>query len=325
MLTHRPRRLRQSAAMRDLVSETTLSATNLMLPLFVREGISEPRLIKGMFGVLQHTEESFLLALDEAVALGIMAVMIFAVPEKRDAIGSEAISTQGILSRVIKKARNHVGDKLVIVADLCLDEFTDHGHCGVLDQNGRVDNDQTLLLYQKMAQTLGSAGADMLGTSGMMDGQVAAVRSALDEIGLLSVGILAYSAKYASSFYGPFRDAVESKLESDRKSYQQDWRNSTEARSEILADLSQGADIIMVKPALGYLDIVALAATLSDVPVAAYQVSGELAMIEAAAEIGAFDRKQAILESNYSIRRAGATIICTYFALEIARWLKGNN
>jgi porphobilinogen synthase len=318
----RPRRLRRTPALRDLVSETTVSGRNLMLPLFVKEGLASPKPIEGMYGVVQHSEDSFLEVLTAAVDSGIKAVMIFGVPQKRDALGSEAYSPEGILSRSVARAKKHVGDDLVIFADLCLDEFTDHGHCGVLDGQGEVDNDATLELYQKMAVTLAHSGADFLGLSGMMDNQVSSIRSALDEESFESVGLLAYAAKYASSFYAPFRNAVESTLKTDRKTYQQDWRNSREAGREIQEDLDQGADIIMVKPALSYLDIVAKAAEQSDVPVAAYQVSGEMAMIEAAAEAGLVDRKQAILETTFGMRRAGASIVCTYFALEIAKWMR---
>jgi porphobilinogen synthase len=293
-----------------------------MLPLFVKEGLASPKPIEGMYGVVQHSEDSFLEVLTAAVDSGIKAVMIFGVPQKRDALGSEAYSPEGILSRSVARAKKHVGDDLVIFADLCLDEFTDHGHCGVLDGQGEVDNDATLELYQKMAVTLAHSGADFLGLSGMMDNQVSSIRSALDEESFESVGLLAYAAKYASSFYAPFRNAVESTLKTDRKTYQQDWRNSREAGREIQEDLDQGADIIMVKPALSYLDIVAKAAEQSDVPVAAYQVSGEMAMIEAAAEAGLVDRKQAILETTFGMRRAGASIVCTYFALEIAKWMR---
>jgi len=318
----RPRRLRRTPALRDLVSETTVSGRNLMLPLFVKEGLASPKPIEGMYGVVQHSEDSFLEVLTAAVDSGIKAVMIFGVPQKRDALGSEAYSPEGILSRSVARAKKHVGDDLVIFADLCLDEFTDHGHCGVLDGQGEVDNDATLELYQKMAVTLAHSGADFLGLSGMMDNQVSSIRSALDEESFESVGLLAYAAKYASSFYAPFRNAVESTLKTDRKTYQQDWRNSREAGREIQEDLDQGADIIMVKPALSYLDIVAKAAEQSDVPVAAYQVSGEMAMIEAAAEAGLVDRKQSILETTFGMRRAGASIVCTYFALEIAKWMR---
>lgn len=321
-MIHRPRRLRTTAAMRTLVADVELSPKNLMMPLFVREGIDTPREIKGMPGVLQHTEGSFLAELDDAIAAGIVSVMFFAIPEVRDDIGSQACSPDGILTRVIQKAREHVGDRLVLVADLCLDEFTDHGHCGVLDAAGQVDNDETLKHYVSMACALAHAGADLLGTSGMMDGQVAAIRSGLDAQGHVNTGILAYAAKYASNFYGPFRNAVESQLEGDRKTYQQDFRRKKEGREEILLDLEEGADIVMVKPALAYMDVLAQAAELSDKPVAAYVVSGEYAMVEAAAAAGVISRDATIFELLYGLTRAGATIICTYWALEFAQKIR---
>lgn len=321
-MIHRPRRLRTTAAMRTLVADVELSPKNLMMPLFVREGIDTPREIKGMPCVLQHTEGSFLAELDDAIAAGIVSVMFFAIPEVRDDIGSQACSPDGILTRVIQKAREHVGDRLVLVADLCLDEFTDHGHCGVLDAAGQVDNDETLKHYVSMACALAHAGADLLGTSGMMDGQVAAIRSELDAQGHVNTGILAYAAKYASNFYGPFRNAVESQLEGDRKTYQQDFRRKKEGREEILLDLEEGADIVMVKPALAYMDVLAQAAELSDKPVAAYVVSGEYAMVEAAAAAGVISRDATIFELLYGLTRAGATIICTYWALEFAQKIR---
>jgi porphobilinogen synthase len=321
-LINRPRRLRSTAAIRDLIAETNVLPRQLMLPVFVREGLAEPRKIKGMPGVNQHTEQSFLAVLDQAVQAGLKSVMLFAIPELRDEIGSEATNPEGILNRSVRSAKDVVGDELVVVADLCLDEFTSHGHCGVLDENNFVDNDRTLVRYQEMALQLARSGADMLGLSGMMDGQVQAVREALDEQGFSQVAILAYGAKYASSFYGPFRNAVESQLVGDRKSYQQDSRNSVEALRELRLDIEQGADVVMVKPALGYLDVVRAARELSEVPVAAYLVSGELAMIELAASNGLIDRRSAILEAVTSCARAGANIICTYWALEVAQWLR---
>lgn len=322
-LAHRPRRLRRNAALRDLVADVTLAPHNLMLPLFVKEGLQHPQEIVGMRGVLQHTETSYLTVLDEAVAAGIRAVMFFALPVRRDAQASEACAPEGILARVISSARAHVGDKLVLVADLCLDEFTDHGHCGVLDAAGDIDNDATLELYVTFAAHLAAAGADLLGASGMMDGQVAAVRAGLDAGGFTDTGILAYAAKFASHFYGPFRNAVESPLQGERTTYQQDFRRTREGRAEILADHAEGADIIMVKPALAYLDVVAQAAALTDRPVAAYVVSGESAMVEAAAEAGVLVREAVIFELMYGLRRAGAQIICTYWALEVAQRLRG--
>ena len=321
-MNHRPRRLRTTIAMRNLVADVSLSPRDLMLPIFVREGIDSPREISGMSNVLQHTEESFLHELDRAISAGIMSVMFFAIPAERDGVGSEACQPNGILSRVVRKARAHAGNQLVLVADLCLDEFTDHGHCGVLNERGEVDNDMTLSHYASMAQTLAEAGADLVGTSGMMDGQVGRIRSALDEAGHVNTGILAYSAKYASHFYGPFRNAVESQLDGDRKTYQQDFRRSKEAKEEILLDISEGADIIMVKPALAYMDVIALAADLSDRPVATYIVSGEYAMVEAAASAGVLDRDATIFELLYGMKRAGANIICTYWAIEFAMKIK---
>jgi porphobilinogen synthase len=321
-MTHRPRRLRQSQAMRDLVAEVRLSPSSLMQPLFVKEGLSSAREITGMPGVRQHTETTVLAELDRAIAAGIKSVMLFAIPEHRDEIGTEASNPQGILNRLVRNARAHSGDQLVIVADLCLDEFTSHGHCGVLASDGSIDNDQTLERYAEMALELAKAGADLLGASGMMDNQVGFVRERLDQAGYQRVGILAYAAKYASSFYGPFRNAVESALVGDRRSYQQDYRNATESLREIRLDLEQGADIIMVKPALAYLDIVQSAAQISDVPVAAYIVSGELAMIETAAAQGFIDREAAIFEALHSVLRAGAQIICTYWATEFAEKLR---
>ena len=315
----RPRRLRGSNQMREMVAETTLLPQHLIQPVFVREGLTATREIAGMPGVLQHTEESVLAYLEELVVAKVPSVMFFAVPKLRDELGSQAYSSDGILSRVVRSSRERFGDSLVIIADLCLDEFTSHGHCGVLDNNGVVDNDATLELYCKMAAVLSEAGAHLLGTSGMMDGQVGAIRKSLDSAGHVDVGILAYAAKYASAFYGPFRNAVESELDGDRKTYQQDYRNRKESLREVALDIEQGADIVMVKPAMSYLDIVADVAKISPVPVAAYVVSGEYAMVEAAAAAGLIDRLSVIFEMLYSVRRAGAQIICTYWALEIAR------
>lgn len=315
----RPRRLRGSYQMREMVAETTLLPQHLIQPVFVREGLTATREIAGMPGVLQHTEESVLAYLEELVVAKVPSVMFFAVPKLRDELGSQAYSSDGILSRVVRSSRERFGDSLVIIADLCLDEFTSHGHCGVLDSQGVVDNDATLELYCKMAAVLSEAGAHLLGTSGMMDGQVGAIRKSLDSAGHVDVGILAYAAKYASAFYGPFRNAVESELDGDRKTYQQDYRNRKESLREVALDIEQGADIVMVKPAMSYLDIVADVAKISPVPVAAYVVSGEYAMVEAAAAAGLIDRLSVIFEMLYSVRRAGAQIICTYWALEIAR------
>lgn len=323
MIPSRPRRLRRTPAMRQLVADVTLAPSDLMMPIFVKEGLDQPQEISGMPGVFQHTESSFLQVLDEAVAAGVVSVMFFAIPIVRDSTGSEACSSTGILSRVIRAARSHIGEQLVLVADLCLDEFTDHGHCGVLNAEGAVDNDETLEYYVEFAHQLAQAGADLLGTSGMMDGQVAAIRHGLDERGFTDTGILAYAAKYASNFYSPFRNAVDSQLQGDRKTYQQDFRRKHEGREEILSDLEQGADVIMVKPALAYMDVLADAASLSEKPVATYIVSGEYAMIEAGAAAGVINREETIFEMLYALKRAGANIICTYWALEFAQRLKG--
>ena len=325
-LAQRPRRLRANAAIRNLVSETQIRPEQLILPLFVREGLTEPKPIKGLPGVVQHTESSLRAEIDRALAAGIGGVMVFGIPNHRDELGSEALNPNGVLSKAIRDIRNQVGDRLVVIADLCLDEFTSHGHCGVLgtpDANGNatVDNDATLEIYAQMAVVLAEAGAHMLGASGMMDGQVGATRRALDAAGHDDVSILAYAAKYASAFYGPFREAVESQLEGDRKTYQQDPRNARESLREIKLDAEEGADIIMVKPALSYLDIIHQASQIVDLPIASYVVSGEMAMLEAAAAQGSINRQAAILEALGSVHRAGAHIICTYWALEVAEWL----
>jgi porphobilinogen synthase len=318
MNQQRPRRLRTSAALRELVAETTIRPGQLMLPLFVKEGITHSQPIASLPGVMQHSLSELPATLDRAVAAGLTSVMLFGVPASRDALGSGSCDVAGILNTAVALAKKHVGDALVVFADLCLDEFTSHGHCGVLNDEGVVDNDATLVRYQNMALSLAHAGVDFVATSGMMDGQVGAVREALDNAGFTGVGILAYSAKYASGFYGPFRDAVESTLVGNRKTYQQDSRNRIESTREILLDLEQGADIVMVKPALSYLDVISDAATLSHVPVAAYLVSGEYAMIELAATAGLLDRDTVIWEALHSVARAGASIICTYWALEWA-------
>jgi porphobilinogen synthase len=320
-LVGRPRRLRRTPALRRLVAQTRLHPADLVLPVFVREGAHEATPIASMPGVVQHSLDSLVAVAHDALAAGIGGLMVFGVPTRKDAAGSGADDPDGILNVALGRVRDGVGDDLVVMADLCLDEFTDHGHCGVLTEDGRVDNDATLERYAAMAIAQARAGAQVLGLSGMMDGQVAHVRSALDEAGLLDTVLLAYAAKYASGFYGPFRDAVESSLEGDRATYQQDPANATEAVREIQADLAEGADIIMVKPALPYLDVVAAAAAISTVPVAAYQVSGEYSMIEAAAGHGWVDRRRCALESLTSIRRAGAQVVLTYYALEAAGWL----
>ncbi|MFC4033135.1 porphobilinogen synthase [Streptomyces polygonati] len=314
----RPRRLRTTPAMRRLVAETRLSPAELILPMFVREGLTEPAAISSMPGVLQHTRDSLRKAVTEAAAAGVGGVMLFGVPEVKDAVGSQGTDPDGIMQLAIRDVVSEVGDALVVMSDLCLDEFTDHGHCGVLDDQGRVDNDATLERYAEMAQVQADAGVHVVGPSGMMDGQVGVVRDALDEIGAQDVAILAYTVKYASAFYGPFREAVNSSLTGDRKTYQQDPANFHESMRELALDLSEGADIVMVKPALPYLDVLCKVADAVDVPVAAYQISGEYAMVEAAAANGWIDRDRAILETLTSIRRAGANMILTYWATEVA-------
>jgi porphobilinogen synthase len=318
----RPRRLRATAAMRGLVRETTVTASQLVLPVFVKEGATEPVPIPSMPGVVQHTRDSLRKAAVEAVAAGLGGIMLFGVPATRDATGSAGIDPDGVLNTALRDVRTEVGDDIVIMADTCLDEFTDHGHCGLLDAAGRVDNDATLAEYAQMAVAQVQAGAHVVGLSGMMDGQVGAIRAALDGAGYLDAGILAYSAKYASVFYGPFRDAVESALQGDRLTYQQDPANAREALREAALDLAEGADVVMVKPALSYLDVIRAVAELSDVPVAAYQVSGEYSMVEAAVAHGWLDRRRAVLETLTSIRRAGADLVLTYWAVQAATWLR---
>jgi porphobilinogen synthase len=289
--------------------------------MFVKEGLTEPAPIPSMPGVVQHTLPSIRKAAREAVAAGVGGLMLFAVPEHRDAIGSAGTDPDGILQRTLREVRDEVGDETVLMSDLCLDEFTDHGHCGVLKADGTVDNDATLERYGEMAIVQAEAGAHLLGPSGMMDGQVGYVRKVLDEHGLQDIGMLAYSAKYASAFYGPFRDAVESQLRGDRKTYQQDYANALESLREVRLDIEEGADMVMVKPAGAYLDIIARVAAEVDVPVAAYQISGEYAMVEAAAANGWIDRERAILETLTAIRRAGASVILSYWAVEAIRLL----
>ncbi|HSS69008.1 MAG TPA: porphobilinogen synthase [Nocardioidaceae bacterium] len=317
----RPRRLRTTAAIRRLVAETSVEPRQLVLPMFVREGVAEPVPISTMPGVVQHSRDSLRKAAADAVDAGVGGLMLFGVPEHKDAVGSGGTDPDGILNVAIADVVAEVGDAVVVMSDLCLDEFTDHGHCGVLAADGSVDNDATLQRYGAMAVAQATAGVDLVAPSGMMDGQVGYVRDALDAAGFADVGILAYAAKYASAFYGPFREAVASSLQGDRRTYQQDPANAREALREIALDLAEGADVILVKPALGYLDIVRAAAEMSDVPVAAYCISGEYAMIEAAAAAGAIDRDAAILETLTSIRRAGADIVLTYWATEVARKL----
>jgi porphobilinogen synthase len=319
--TQRPRRLRTTPAMRRLVAETELRPRNLILPMFVREGASEPIPITSMPGVVQHTRDSLRKAAAEAVAAGVGGIMLFGVPQTRDAVGSAGADPDGVLNVALADVRAEVGDDTVIMSDCCLDEFTDHGHCGVLDGEGRVDNDATLTAYADMAVAQARAGAHLIGPSGMMDGQVGVIREALDRAGYLDTGILAYTAKYASAFFGPFREAVESALVGDRKTYQQDPANAREALRELALDLDEGADLVMVKPAMAYLDVLRTIADHSDVPVAAYQVSGEYSMIEAAAANGWIDRDRTVLETLTGIRRAGADSVLTYWAVEVSGWL----
>jgi porphobilinogen synthase len=318
----RPRRLRSTAAMRRMVAETTVRPSQLVLPMFVKEGATEPVPIATMPGVVQHTRDSLRKAAVEAVQAGVGGLMLFGVPEHKDAVGSGAVDPNGILNVALRDLRSELGDDTVLMSDVCIDEFTDHGHCGVLTPDGRVDNDATLEVYGRMAVAQAEAGAHVLGPSGMMDGQVAAIRSALDSAGRTDTGILAYAVKYSSAFYGPFRDAVESALTGDRRTYQQDPANLREALREVRLDIDEGADMVMVKPAMLYLDVLHAVAEASDVPVAAYQISGEYAMISAAAAAGWCDRRTAVLESLTSIRRAGADVVLTYWAVEAAGWLR---
>ncbi|KOV80909.1 porphobilinogen synthase [Nocardia sp. NRRL S-836] len=318
---HRPRRLRTTPAMRRLVSETEVRPRQLILPMFVKEGLREPAEITSMPGVLQHTRDSLRKAAVEAVQAGVGGIMLFGVPTERDAVGSAGTDPGGVLNVALADLRSELGDSTVLMSDCCLDEFTDHGHCGVLAPDGTVDNDATLEAYGELAVAQARAGAHVVGPSGMMDGQTAFIRNALDAAGFTGTGILAYAVKYASAFYGPFRDAVESQLAGDRKTYQQDPANAREAIREVQLDLAEGADMVMVKPALLYLDVLRSVAEISDVPVAAYQISGEYSMIEAAAANGWIDRERSVLESLTAIRRAGADIVLTYWAVEAARWL----
>ncbi|MFT4219337.1 MAG: porphobilinogen synthase [Microbacterium sp.] len=324
---HRPRRLRQSPAVRLLARETHLVPSQLVQPLFVREGLSEPAPIGSMPGVEQHTLDSLRRAAVAAAEAGVGGVMLFGVPAARDAVGSGADDPDGVLNVAVSAVAAEVGDALVVQTDLCLDEFTDHGHCGVLRQAqepgaaATVDNDATLERYAAMAVAQARAGSAMLGLSGMMDGQVGHVRAALDAAGFADTLLLAYSAKYAGAFYGPFREAVDSQLQGDRRTYQLDPANGREGVREALLDVDEGADVVMVKPALPYLDVLAAVRAAVDVPVWAYQVSGEYAMIEAAAANGWIDRRGAVLEALLGIRRAGADAVLTYWATEVAGWL----
>ncbi|MFG1741397.1 porphobilinogen synthase [Micromonospora chalcea] len=318
----RPRRLRRNAAVRRLVSETRVDPAELVVPMFVKEGLTEPRAIASLPGVLQHSRESLRKAAAEAVQAGVGGIMLFGVPATRDETGSSGIDPAGVLNVAIRDVIAEVGDSTVVMSDLCLDEFTSHGHCGLLTPDGGVDNDATLAAYADMAVAQAAAGVHVVGPSGMMDGQVGVVRKALDAAGHQDVSVLAYAVKYASAFYGPFRDAVESALDGDRRTYQQDPANLRESLREVELDVAEGADMVMVKPALPYLDVVSAVRAAVDVPVAAYQVSGEYAMVEAAAANGWIDRERVMLETLTSIRRAGAQIILTYWAVEAAQLLR---
>ncbi len=314
----RPRRLRANAPIRELVAETRLEPRSLIAPLFVREGIDEPQPITSLPGVVQHTPASLLAEAKVLADLGVGGIILFGVPSTKDSIGSGAFDPEGIVQIALGQLAAEVGDRTVVMADLCVDEYTDHGHCGILDGHGSVDNDATLEIYAKIAVAQARAGAAVVAPSGMMDGQVAAIRTALDAEGFTSTAILAYAAKYASGLYGPFRDAVDCTIVGggDRKGYQQDWRNAREALVEVHADLAEGADMVMVKPALAYLDVIAAVRAAVDVPLAAYHVSGEYSMIKAAAANGWIDHDVVATEHLTAIKRAGADIILTYFA----RW-----
>lgn len=320
--TVRPRRLRRTPALRRMVAEHHVVPSSLVLPVFIREGLDETRPISSMPGVVQHSRDSLKQAVSEAAELGLGGVMLFGIPEHKDATGSGGIDPGGVLNLAITDVVAEVGDQLTVMSDLCLDEFTDHGHCGLLTPDGEVDNDRTLAAYGQMALAQAAAGVDMVGPSGMMDGQVRVVRQALDAAGHSHVSILAYSAKYASAFFGPFREAVDSSLQGDRRTYQQDPANAVEGVREVLLDVAEGADIVMVKPALAYLDVIRRVRDAVDVPVAAYNISGEYSMVEAAAANGWIDREAAILETLTSIHRAGADVILTYWASEAARLLR---
>jgi porphobilinogen synthase len=318
----RPRRLRGTKALRAMIAETSLRPAELVLPVFVKEGIAEPQPISSMPGVLQHTRESLRKAAAEAVEAGVGGIIVFGIPAEKDGLGSAADDPRGISQLALSDIRAEVGDDLVVMADLCLCEYTDHGHCGIVSADGYVENDTTLKRYASTAIAQATAGAHMVAPSGMMDGQVAAIREALDGAGFANVPICAYSAKYASAFYGPFREAAEGAPKfGDRATHQQDPANVLESLKEVGLDLAEGADMVMVKPALSYLDVIRRVADMVQVPVAAYQVSGEFAMLEAAAANGWVDREKAIMETLTSIRRAGASVILTYWATEVARRL----
>jgi porphobilinogen synthase len=322
---HRMRRLRRTPVLRRMVAETRLSVDDLIAPLFVREGIDEPQPIVSLPGVVQHTRDSLVKEARRLAQLGVPALVLFGVPARKDAEGSEAWSPDGIVQVALADLKQELGDELVLIADLCLDEYTDHGHCGVLDEHGRVKNDETIKLYGDVAVAQATAGADVVAPSGMMDGQVGAIRAALDAAGFADTPILAYAAKYASALYGPFRDAVDVTIAGggDRKGYQQDMRNVREALTEVELDVEEGADLLMVKPALAYLDVIAAVKQRFDLPVAAYHVSGEYAMIKAAAERGWIDGDLVALEHVTAIKRAGADLILTYLAAELAERMHG--
>jgi porphobilinogen synthase len=321
----RLRRLRRTPPLRDLVAETALTPSDLIAPLFVREGIDEPQPIASLPGVVQHTTETLVKEVDRLAGLGVPAVVLFGVPVRKDASGSGASSPDGIAQVALRRLAEEIGDRVVLIADLCLDEYTDHGHCGILDARGDVDNDLTLERYAEVAVAQARAGAQVVAPSGMMDGQVAAIRAGLDAAGFPDVSILAYAAKYASALFGPFRDAVNVSIAGggDRKGYQQDFRNRREALREVELDIAEGADMVMVKPALAYLDVIASVRARVDVPVAAYHVSGEYAMIKAAANQGWIDGAAVALEHTVAIKRAGADLILTYLAGELAETLHG--
>ena len=314
----RPRRLRRTQALRDLVAETRLDVNDLVAPLFVREGIDSPIPIKSLPGVVQHSRESLREEVRQLADLGIKSVILFGVPAKKDEIGSGAFDPNGVVQVALSDLRSDLGDRVVLMSDLCVDEYTSHGHCGILDGHGSDDNDKTLEIYAKAAIAQANAGAHIVAPSGMMDGQVGVIRAALDGAGHTETSILAYSAKYASGLYGPFRDAVDVQIVGggDRKGYQQDWRNAREALTEVEADIEQGADMVMVKPALAYLDVIAAVRSIVNVPVAAYHVSGEYSMIKAASANGWIDHDVVATEHLTAIKRAGADIILTY----LARW-----
>ncbi len=319
----RPRRLRRTPALRRLVAESRLSVDDLVAPLFVREGIDEPQPVPSLPGVVQHTRESLRKEVARLADLGLPAVMLFGVPEAKDPEGTGAWDPEGVAQAALRDLRHEVGDAVVLMADLCLDEYTDHGHCGVVAGDGTVDNDATLERYARVARAQAEAGADVVAPSGMMDGQVAAVRRALDEAGRPEVAILAYAAKYSSALYGPFRDAVGVSIAGggDRRSYQQDLRNRREALVEVALDVEEGADVVMVKPALACLDVIAAVRSSVDIPVAAYHVSGEYAMVKAADERGWIDGRAVAVEQLAAVKRAGADVIVTYFAAEVAESL----